>query len=155
LALPNGFPRSDNLTERWCARNDRQSVRFVVNPLRGVTPKLARDIATILYTADPGGENTLTVRRGKSALARLLSEDPRLDKVTGDRKDPAEAEALATLDTILFTPTMRDVLCKPSNFSFKGSVIARINRAELGEQDALILALLLIGQPPRQSRASP
>lgn len=145
LLIDDG-PVADAFAERFPRAKIFDPTQHSFNPLKGVTPKLARDIATILYMADPGGENTLTVRRGRSALARLLTTTTRLDRITGDRKDPAESEALAMVDTALFTPLMRGVLCRPTNFSFKGCVIARIDRAELGDQDALTLALLLIGQ---------
>ena len=42
------------------------------NPLRDINYKRAREIAAIVYTAYPGGEDTLTVRNGKRALTRLL-----------------------------------------------------------------------------------
>jgi hypothetical protein len=115
------------------------------NPLRSIDYKRARDFAQILYTVSPEGRDTLTVRNGKRALARLvLANTTRLDRIASD--DEKDAEALAAIDDVLFSPVLKDVLCRPTNFSFKGSLIARINRAELGDQDALILALLLIGQ---------
>jgi hypothetical protein len=38
------------------------------------------------------------------------------------------------------------VLCRPTNFSFnpRSTILARLNRAELGEFDALVLGLLLM-----------
>jgi len=35
------------------------------NPLKDITYRKAREIADILYTVSPQGENTLTVRNGK------------------------------------------------------------------------------------------
>jgi hypothetical protein len=46
------------------------------NPLKSLTYKKAREIAEILYTVSPQGENTLTVRNGKRALLKMLMEDP-------------------------------------------------------------------------------
>jgi hypothetical protein len=118
------------------------------NPLSGMDPKRARDIARAIYSADPeAGKSTLTVRNGKRALAPILLAARRLDKLTGDTKDPAIAEALGTVDDILFSPIMRQVLCGKPNFRpGKASIVARLDRAELGEEEALMLALLLIGQ---------
>jgi hypothetical protein len=48
---------------------------------------------------------------------------------------------------MLLSPVLRGVLCRWSNFSFRegrSSIVARINRAEIGEHDARILASLLI-----------
>jgi hypothetical protein len=115
------------------------------NPLRGMDYKRARDFAAAVYTASPQGENTLTVRNGKRALTRLLLDNPgRLDHLKSSGE--ADAEALATIEDLLLSPVLRRVLCNPTNFSFKGSVVARIDRAELGDFDAFVLASLLIGQ---------
>src|ERR1700731_4717490 len=50
--------------------------RHSFNPLQGIDYKRARDFAAAVYTASPEGENTLTVRNGKRALARLLLYGP-------------------------------------------------------------------------------
>jgi hypothetical protein len=42
------------------------------NPLDDLTYRKAREIADILYTVSPQGENTLTVRNGKRALLKML-----------------------------------------------------------------------------------
>lgn len=121
------------------------------NPLKGLTPRRARDIATVLYTAAPGGANTLTVRNGRRALARILRDNPtRFDRLPFDRSDE-EQEAKGMVDDLLFSPEMTKVLCGPAHFKFgEASVVARIDRAELGDEDALLLALLLIGQTKGQ-----
>lgn len=116
------------------------------NPLIGITPERAADIADIIYASDPGGETTLTVRNGKRALAKMLANTTRLDRLTGDRKDPAEAEALAAVDALLFFPTLRKILCTGKQFDFSGSVVAKIDPAILGPKQSLALTLLLIGQ---------
>lgn len=121
------------------------------NPLKGMDYKRARDFAAILYTASAQGENTLTVRNGKRALTRILLANPtRLDRLRFDSSD-AEQEAKGMIDDLLLSPILKQVLCTPDNqFSFKGSVVARINRAELGDFDAFILAALLMGQTKGQ-----
>jgi hypothetical protein len=111
------------------------------DPLKGITYKKARELADVLYTISPQGENTLTVRNGKRELLRCLLEGKRLDKIGGNE------EVREMVKDLLVSPVLRRVLCSPTNFSFKtGSIIlARINRAELGEFDALVLGLFLIG----------
>lgn len=122
------------------------------NPLRGMTDKLAAELTDVLYSAFPEGVNTLTVRNGKRALKRLLrAHRGRLDELKADRADPAEAEALAIVDDILFFDILRQVLCAHTNqFSFRGSVIAILNRAQLGDFTAFIIGNLLIGQAKGQ-----
>lgn len=116
-----------------------------LNPLKDLDYKKARQIAEIIYTVYPQGENTLTVRNGKRVLlAELLKEKwdrpRRLDKVRGDE------EVSATVRDILMSPVLRRVLCNPTNFSFRpGSKIqARLNRAELSDFDCLFLGLILM-----------
>ncbi|TCU78891.1 hypothetical protein EDE08_101674 [Bradyrhizobium sp. R2.2-H] len=103
-----------------------------------------RDFAEILYSSGEGS-NTLTVRNGKRALAKLLRDNTTpLHKLTGDRKDPAIAEALATVDDLLFSPALKRVLTRKPNFTFDRSVIADLDA--LHPTDAKMLARLLIGQ---------
>jgi hypothetical protein len=48
------------------------------NPLAGLDYKKAREIAEVLYTISPQGENTLTVRNGKRALLKALLSGERV-----------------------------------------------------------------------------
>lgn len=114
------------------------------NPLRGIDPKKARELADLIYATAPYGMETLTVRNGKRALKRLLLTANRLDRIRGNIKDPAILEALAAIDDLLFFPVLKDVLCKPTNFSLRGIVIARLPRAELGDFVCFALANFLI-----------
>ncbi len=119
------------------------------NPLREINYKRARVFSETVYTASPQGENTLTVRNGKRALTRLLLNTTRLDKLHAST-DPGDIEAQATIDDLLLSTVLKRVLCNPTNFSFKGSVVAKIDRAELGDFDAFILASFLVAQSQQQ-----
>jgi hypothetical protein len=63
-----------------------------------------------------------------------------LDKIDGDE------EVTGMIGDLLQSPVLKSVLCKPTNFSFAPNslILARIDRAELGDFDALILGLFLI-----------
>jgi hypothetical protein len=120
------------------------------NPLKGIDYKRARDFAATIYSASPEGSETLTVRNGKRALTRLLlSGAKRIDKLPRS-SDPGSVEANETIDDLLLSPVLQRVLCNPTNFSFKGSVVAKIDRATLGDFDAFVLGSLLIGQTQGQ-----
>jgi hypothetical protein len=110
------------------------------NPLKGIDYRKARALAEVLYTAYPQGDSTLTVRNGKRALLKALLSATRLDKVEGD------PEVTGMIDDLLQSPVLNRVLCNPTNFSFSPNslILARLNRAELGDFDALILGLFLI-----------
>lgn len=110
------------------------------NPLAGLDYKKARAIADVLYTIAPQGENTLTVRNGKRALLKALLKAKRLDQVRGD-----DEEVRGMIDDLLVSPVLKRVLCQPTNFSFNTDIIlAKLNRAELGDFDALVLGLFLM-----------
>jgi hypothetical protein len=117
------------------------------NPLNGLDYKRARDISAAVYSASPEGKDTLTVRNGKRALTRmLLANTTRLDKLA-KIDHPGYDEAKATIEDILQSPTLKRVLCsRAKSFSFKSSVIAKLDRAELGDFDAFLLGQFLIGQ---------
>jgi hypothetical protein len=110
------------------------------NPVAHLGYKEAREIADVLYTVSPQGENTLTVRNGKRALLRALLDANRLDRVRGDE------EVTAMIEDILMSPVLKRVFCGKPNFTLtpRSMIVARINRAELGDFDALVLGLLLM-----------
>ena len=116
------------------------------NPLKNIDYKRARDIAAAIYTANPEGKDTLTVRNGKRALTRLIMDAPRLDKLDRNSQLPGADEALATIDDILLSPALRRVLCAGTHFKFTGNVVVKLDRASIGDFDAFLLASLLIGQ---------
>jgi hypothetical protein len=84
----------------------------------------------------------------------LLDGPQALDKLPRDygKADVGPLEALATVDDILVSPVLRRVLCNPTNFSFNpnSTILARIDRAELGDFDCLVLGLLLMAHFKRQ-----
>jgi hypothetical protein len=134
------------------------------NPLKNIDYRKARSLADALYTIYPQGSDTLTVRNGKQGLVKSLQDFDRLDKLqmhlwekasahNADKKNneplsPKESEVLGLVSDILLSPVLKNVLCKPTNFSFSPNslILARINRAELGDFDALLLGLFLIEQ---------
>ncbi len=150
LLIDDG-PIADTFLERYSRAKEFDPNKHSFNPLKGLDYKHARDFAATLYTASPQGENTLTVRNGKRALTRLLLDTKRLDKLHAST-DPGDIEAAATVDDMLLSPVLKSVLCGPPNFTFptggkwSAPVIARLDRAELGDFDAFILGALLIGQ---------
>jgi hypothetical protein len=110
------------------------------NPLHNIDYKKARTIADVLYTISPQGENTLTVRNGKRALLKALLKAERLDQVRGN-----DEEVRGMIDDLLVSPVLNRVLCQPTNFSFSSDIIlAKLDRAELGDFDALVLGLFLM-----------
>lgn len=153
LLIDDG-PIADAFAERFPKAKRFDVERHSFNPLASIDHKRARDFATMLYTASPEGKETLTVRNGRRAIARYSLKFDNLAKLLAwlERKaddeelTPTQAEALGTIDDLLLSPVLRNVLCGKTNFYFGGSIIARLDRAVLGDFDAFVLAATLIGQ---------
>src|SRR4051794_14195679 len=126
---------------------------IILSPCSGLDYKRARQIAGVLYTISPQGENTLTVRNGKQALLKALLTADRLDEIPEvsyrQRLKMDDEEVTGMLGDILLSPVLRQVLCsthKQFFFNPTSVIVARLNRAELGDFDALVLGLLLMAQ---------
>jgi hypothetical protein len=115
------------------------------NPLNDMTYSKAREFVSALDAVFPEGENTLTSRNSRFILLKALLDNPkRLDKLIEESKETMDA--YQKIETLLLSPVLKNVLNRPTNFSFKGTIIARLNRAELGDFDCFVLGNLLISQ---------
>jgi hypothetical protein len=132
-------------TRRKTTRFDYRTHSF--NPLKNMDYRRARDFIAMLDAAFPEGENTLTKKNANYVLLNaLLSNPKRLDRLLEPRNDPAQTDAYQKIHTLLLSPVLNRVLCSPTNFSFKGLLLARLDRAELGDFDCFVLGNLLISQ---------
>lgn len=112
------------------------------NPLSNLEYKSARELVDSLYAISPQGADTLTVRDGKRGLLKAFLKYRRLDLIKGDE------EVRGMVGDLLASPVLKQVLCAPTNFSFnpRSTILARLNRKELGDFDCLVLGLFLIAQ---------
>jgi hypothetical protein len=95
----------------------------------------------------PGGENTLTKEEAEYILLEaLLSSPSSLETLIEESKDPMREKARRMICRLLLSPVLRRVLCEKTNFPFKKStvILARLNRVELGDFDALAIGLFLM-----------
>lgn len=129
---------------------DHATIAFDVSthsfdPLRGMSYKNARDFISILDVVFPEGESTLTHKNSNFILLQALLENPKsLGKLIRPKKD--NQDAYQKIQTLLLSPVLNNVLNRPANFSFKGTIHAQLNRAELGDFDSFVLANLIISQ---------
>jgi hypothetical protein len=115
------------------------------NPLADMTYRKAREFVNVLDAVFPEGENTLTTKRARFQILKALLDNPTY--LGGLIKDTKETEdAYQRIETLLLSPVLDRVLNKPSNFSVQGTVVARLDRAKLGDFDAFVLGNLLISQ---------
>jgi hypothetical protein len=100
-----------------------------------------RDFADIAFP----DKNLMTYMHGKRELVKLLLDTGTpITELAGDTKNPAIAEALATVEDLLLSPVLRRVLTRKPNFDFRRSVIASLDG--MYHEDARKLASMLIGQ---------
>ena len=118
--------------------------------LRRVTPRQARDLAKALYAVEPEtGKSTLTIRYARRALGPLLFAADRFDliKVPPNIPKSAKEELETLISDLLFDPTIKSALTGENPiFALKPhtTILARLNRAEIGDDASLILACILI-----------
>src|SRR6266404_6869764 len=144
LLIDDG-PIADTFLDRFKRAKEFNPREHSFNPLP-MTYRTAREFASVVFGDE--GKDTLTVRNGKRALTRMLMDATRLDKIEADRSDE-QKEAAAVVGDMLLSPVLRKVLCGHKQFTFRegrSSVVARINRADIGDHDARILGALLISQ---------
>lgn len=151
--LPSSFlliddgPMIDALTfkRRRITKFDHKT--HSLNPLKGMDYKRARDFMALINSIFPEGESTLTRKNSNFVLLNaLLAKPGTLDTLLEPSKDPAAQDAYQKIQTLLLSPVLNRVLLRPQNFSLKGIVLARLNRAELGDFDCFVLGNLLISQ---------
>lgn len=137
------FPKSHRLT-----RFDVATHSF--NPLRGMDYLKARQFIEIIGAVFPQGENTLTKKNADFILLNaLLAKTKTLRYLpdlidTPDKKDTAALDAWQKIQTILLSPVLKNVLCNRDNFRSTGTILARLDRATLGDFDCFVLGNLLI-----------
>ena len=116
-------------------------------PLKGMSYLKAREFISELDSVFPEGENTLTKKGSNFILLHaLLSKPKTLGTLLSDSKGPHKRDAYQKIQMLLLSPVLERVLNHPTNPSFTGTIIAKLNRVELGEFDCFVLANLLISQ---------
>jgi hypothetical protein len=115
------------------------------NPLKDIDYRRAAEFVDILKAVYPEGESTLTKATFEYQLLRALREEPKtLGTLIKDTKDTQYA--YQKIQRLVLSPVLEHVLNRPTNFSFKGTILARLDRARLGDFDCFVLANLLISQ---------
>jgi hypothetical protein len=96
----------------------------------------------------PQGATTLTRKNSDDLLLHALVQNKSrtLSQLipTPDPKDAAAVDAYQKISNILLSPVLRRVLDRPTHLSSKGIIIARLDPAELGDFDCILLGNFLI-----------
>lgn len=115
------------------------------NPLKGMDYTKAREFISILDAVFPEGANTLTKKSSNFELLKALVAKPKhLETLIPRGTDAGTLDAYQKIQTILLSPVLRQFLTNPTNFSFKGTILAELDRTVLSEFDCFLIANLLI-----------
>lgn len=117
--------------------------------LRDMDDRKARTLWDVLKGIFPEGESTLTKATAEyQILSALLDQPEALSTLVPDTKDTRYAYQL--IQKLLMSDIIRNVL-EPvskgkSEFSFQGTIVARLDRAQHGEFACFVLGNFLISQ---------
>ncbi len=120
----------------------------ICSPTDGLNPlpleyREAREFVAAAYP----DKDLMTYRNGRRALTRLVMNADRLDRLHYTRKDD-DQEAKGVVEDILLSPMLRAAFRKPLPrwVLSGGTTLVRINRQEIGDDDAKIAANVLMSQ---------
>lgn len=121
------------------------------NPLGGMNYRKLVGLVDLFDTLFSRGENTLTKDTGLDYIAESLGTHTgnfeTLIPPPGKGATTGQVWAYGKVQRLMRSPVIKDMLSKTTNFSFKpgSSILARVNRAELGDFDALAIGQFLMG----------
>jgi hypothetical protein len=157
--LPESFllvddgPVIDHLLLRKRRRVTRLDLsHHALNPLKGIDYLKARQFVGIINAVFPEGESTLTRKNSTYVLLKALlgSKTRTLETLLAPSKDPGEQDAYQKIQTLLLSPILKHFLCTPTTLRLTGRhtthniILARLDRATLGDFDCFVLGNLLI-----------
>lgn len=122
------------------------------NPLQNLDYRKQCTIVEVFDTLFPRGDSTLTKDTGLDFIGERLTEKPEtLDTLIDPPAKTATTGhiwAYGKTQRLMRSPVLKRMLCNPTNFSFnpRSTILARVNRAELGDFDAFAIGQFLIGQ---------
>jgi hypothetical protein len=117
---------------------------------KNINYRSACDFVEIIDALFSRGENTLTKDTGLDFIHDALEAAPKTLETLIEQPDrkgsTGHVWAYSKIRRILRSHVLFRVLCNPTNFSFNpnAKIQARINRAELGDFDALAIGLFLM-----------
>ena len=151
--LCDAFVESGEADKRRAIFFDPHEQSF--DPLR-VPPRVFVDVIDAAFTR---GDTTLTKDTGLDYIAEALERRPAsleaLIPEPDKKSTPGHIWAYGKIRRILRSPVLKRVFCGETNFTIKKTkspptIIARIDRAEIGNEDAFILVSFLAAQYPGQ-----
>lgn len=145
LLIDDG-PIADAFLEHFPKARLFDPAQHSFNPLAGMDYRRARDFSQTIFP----DKDLMTYDKGKRALTRFLLAASSLADLPESKevKNPWQIEALERMEDLLLSPVVRRVLCggcTPFKFG-EGTTVAKLDRAELGDDDAFVLGSLIAGQ---------
>lgn len=138
---------ADRLPRRGIKRLDFEN-RHHFNLLDDMDYQGARRFIDILDARFPEGADTLTRKASNHTILKALLRHraATLDKLIWlpEKPTPGQIDAYQKIETLLFSPVLKRALLRPINFPMDGKLVARLDRATLGDFDCFILGNLLM-----------
>ncbi len=96
-------------------------------------------------------KDLMTYRNGRFALARLVMKANKIENLYYGRSD-SDKEAKMVIDDVLLSPLLKKAFRKqmPRWFFSDSPIIVRLNRKEIGDEDAKIIFNILVLKANRQ-----
>lgn len=119
------------------------------NPLSRMSYQKRRDLIDIIDATFSIDSTTLTKDSGLAFIRRNLSKTRYLQHLIpapDSKSSPGHIWAYDKISEILESPVLEHVFCGTPNFSMRGTILARLDRADLGDFDCRLLGRLLIAQ---------
>ena len=126
--------------------------KYSFNPLAGMNDLRAEEFVAIIDALFPEGATTLTRKNSNHLIFKTLKSKPRTLEtlfqklVPANPKDTDFKDAAQKIERILLVDVLRRVFQTRQNFTVRGILLARINRAELGDFTSKALAYFLIAR---------
>lgn len=144
----------DDVPEEWIF--DHRKHHF--NPIKDAGYDEQCDFIEIMMNLFPNGETTLTKEGVPEVFFEAFTKKPKHigEMLKSQSKDPSYISAQRMIKRILRSPTLKRVLCNPTNFSFYPSkkkeckIIARIDHSELRDFDKQALVWFLMSHYKNQ-----
>lgn len=125
-----------------------------VNPLQHLDYRKICDLIEVFDALFPRGDSTLTKDTGLEAIAEALEASPAsfmgLIPQPDKTSSTGQIWAFGKVRRLMRSPVLKTMLGGRTNFSFnpRSTILARVNRKELGDFDAKAITYFLIAHYP-------
>lgn len=117
-----------------------------LDPLKDMDARRAQEFDSFLGGTFPEGESTLTKATARWQILQALRDNPGTLEELLDSFPATKAYDYARqlIGRLLYSDVLKGVLSSPRNVSLTGTIVAKLDRAALGDFDAFVIGNLLM-----------